>query len=133
MKKTTAQQYAVRIPGPRHDSPDTYWRHPHGKKRAVFISKAEAQELADREGGVVVPISTKPVTKKPALPPEVEQVMKYREAYVFLGALVPAVLEAATRGKALEKKYALQFLRRALEQHQENEERAKFQRFIAEL
>lgn len=75
----------------------------------------------------------KTVTKKPALPPEVEQVMKYREAYVFLGALVPTVLEAATNGKALEKKYALKLLRRALEQHRENEEWAKFQRFIAEL
>lgn len=75
----------------------------------------------------------KPVTKKSDLPPEVEQVLTYREAYVFLGALVPAVLEAATRGKALEKKYALRLIHRALEKHQENEERVKFQRFIAEL
>lgn len=73
------------------------------------------------------------VDKAPALPPEVKQVLKYREAYVFLGALVPTVLEAATRGKALEKKYALKLIRRALEVQQDNEERAKFQRFIAGL
>ena len=54
--KERIRMYAVKISGPKFGSVDVYWNHPGGKRRAVFDSKAEAKELAEREGGYVVEV-----------------------------------------------------------------------------
>lgn len=48
--------YAVKVSGPRHDSPDVYWKNPGEKRRAILDSRAEALELAEREGGYIVEV-----------------------------------------------------------------------------
>lgn len=48
--------FAVKQAGPTSKSADVYFKNPGAKKRWVTDSKAEATELAEREGGYVVEV-----------------------------------------------------------------------------
>jgi hypothetical protein len=54
--------FAVKVAGPTHASADIYFRNPGSRRRALLDSRAEAVELAEREGGYVVEVR---ISRKP--------------------------------------------------------------------